>query len=416
MIRGCIPRFDVDGSIMKSTAMLEREVESGKVRPDAGVRPRVVHLQNIFAFYRAPLWENLAGAKEFDFELIVMAATEKKRAAKSWQNRFDELACCKTMLNEGVLEERSALRYAFEVWRVLNQRKPDVVIVGDYTYLADWAALLWCRLHNVPSICHYGSVYLAHGRRRAWYTERVKRLFFSHVTSVAAYSRRAKEYAVWNGMAPGRVHVIGNAVPTVHLADEVGALRDGCVNSQKDILYVGRLSKEKNLLRLADAFVRAREDSRNPDSRLVLVGDGPLRPQLEKYADAHTDAIEVAGYKQRHELAPFFARARALVLPSTEEPWGLVVNEAMACGLPVLVSDYCGCVDDLVRDGVNGFRFDPFDVEEMSYALRRVMDPEIDVDTLGASGARLVAGYSMEKASARLIRQIQGLLKNSPAS
>ena len=88
-------------------------------------------------------------------------------------------------------------------------------------------------------------------------------------------------------------------------------------------------------------------------------------------SDLAGDVI-LAGFKQYDELPAYYGLASAFVHASTTEQWGLVVNEAMASGLPVLVSDRCGCAPDLVEDGVNGFTFDPYDVEALAGLMQRV--------------------------------------------
>ena len=107
---------------------------------------------------------------------------------------------------------------------------------------------------------------------------------------------------------------------------------------------------------------------------LVLLGDGELRGELERRIALPdlAGAVILRGFRQYDELPAFYGLARAFVHASTTEQWGLVVNEAMAAGLPVLVSARCGCAQDLVRNGVNGFTFDPYDVEELAGLMQRV--------------------------------------------
>ena len=104
---------------------------------------------------------------------------------------------------------------------------------------------------------------------------------------------------------------------------------------------------------------------------LVLLGDGPLKSDLCRLiSDLRLDAcVHLPGFKQYHELPVYYGLASAFVHASTTEQWGLVVNEAMASGLPVLVSNRCGCAQDLVKEGVNGFTFDPCNVEQLAQLM-----------------------------------------------
>jgi glycosyltransferase involved in cell wall biosynthesis len=117
----------------------------------------------------------------------------------------------------------------------------------------------------------------------------------------------------------------------------------------------------------------------------VLLGDGELRSSLESQVSrlGLQGSVLLPGFKQYPELPEYYARAGAFIHASTTEQWGLVVNEAMASGLPVLVSNRCGCARDLVQDGVNGFTFDPYNVEQMAELMVRVWTMESGAEVGG---------------------------------
>jgi glycosyltransferase involved in cell wall biosynthesis len=103
------------------------------------------------------------------------------------------------------------------------------------------------------------------------------------------------------------------------------------------------------------------------------------------------------GFKQYSELAPYYGFASAFIHPSTSEPWGLVVNEAMASRLPVLVSERCGCARDLVRTGQNGFTFDPSRPGELSQLMLRISTSPTESERLGRAGAVLISRWGPER-------------------
>jgi glycosyltransferase involved in cell wall biosynthesis len=124
----------------------------------------------------------------------------------------------------------------------------------------------------------------------------------------------------------------------------------------------------------------------------VICGDGPDRGRVERLiADEGIQGVEMQGFVQLDELARLYAGAHCFIHPALQEAWGLVVNEALAAGLPVLVSRRAGCAYDLVHEGVNGFTFDPRNVEELA-ALMHAMT--------GLSSARL---REMGDASQRIV-------------
>ena len=133
---------------------------------------------------------------------------------------------------------------------------------------------------------------------------------------------------------------------------------------------------------------------------MVLLGDGPLRQQLaSQYGHLITFLPPVAWT----EVPGIMALADGLVLPSLSEPWGLVVNEAMVCGLPVLVSNRCGCVADLVEEGRNGFTFSPDSPAEMETALQNLMQlPETERHRLGGHSKQLIQAFTPQRAAAEM--------------
>jgi glycosyltransferase involved in cell wall biosynthesis len=134
-----------------------------------------------------------------------------------------------------------------------------------------------------------------------------------------------------------------------------------------EFLFAGKFIPKKRVMDLLEAAAKV------PQARVVLVGDGPLRSQLEERA-ARPDLkgrVEFAGFKNQQELPAYLAGADCLVLPSDgTETWGLIVNEAMACGTPAIVSTACGCAPDLIDEGETGYSFKLGDVQELVECLR----------------------------------------------
>ncbi len=168
-------------------------------------------------------------------------------------------------------------------------------------------------------------------------------------------------------------------------------------------LTVCRFAPEKNLNWLIQAFARYRKRS-NPQTAwdLVICGDGPGVANVN-HAVARSGcskAIHQPGFLQVHELPRWYAHAGAFLLPSVSEPWGLVANEAAACGLPLLISDRAGCVETLVPEpeGLTGGRFDPHDVEEMTTKLSWMATrPGDERREIGRRAAETVASWGPDR-------------------
>jgi glycosyltransferase involved in cell wall biosynthesis len=163
------------------------------------------------------------------------------------------------------------------------------------------------------------------------------------------------------------------------------------------VLFASKLQPRKHAGHLIAAYrelLRAWTGSVTP--ALVIVGDGEERPRLEAMA-AGLEGVRFAGFRNQSELPRFFQMAAVFVLPSEQEPWGLVVNEAMACGCAVVVSDAVGCQPDLVTDGVEGCVFPSGDVAALGHALRRVLATPETAVAMGAAARRRMSTWGFEE-------------------
>ena len=143
--------------------------------------------------------------------------------------------------------------------------------------------------------------------------------------------------------------------------------------------------------------------AKRPIPYLVILGDGEERAALERQAAATgLDSIRFAGFRNQSEMPRFFDLASVFVLPSRDEPWGLIVNEAMNAGRPVIVSDDVGCAPDLVQDGVNGFIYPTSNIEALTQALRRILASPETAAAMGASAYERIQQWGMAQ-------DIQGL-------
>ena len=198
-------------------------------------------------------------------------------------------------------------------------------------------------------------------------------------------------------------------------------------------LASNRFIEKKNLFRLLSAYASYLTKDQGPGTNdrhpwpLVLLGDGDLKPALlaharilgltvlerapwesptgnEEPGTKNRPAVYLPGFRQIDELPRFYAHAGAFVHASTTEQWGLVVNEAMAGGLPVIVSNRCGCAPDLVHEGENGWTFDPLDETALAGLLGRVAAlDDAERTRLGEAGREIIAGWGPERFAVGLL-------------
>jgi glycosyltransferase involved in cell wall biosynthesis len=184
-----------------------------------------------------------------------------------------------------------------------------------------------------------------------------------------------------------RIRIGYSVVDNQHFEAPPGFLR---VKKEKIILCIARFSQEKNLPVLVDAF----DQSRMPKNgwKLMMVGGGQLKNQLEQQSGDHIQFLDWQDYEK---LPALYHQASLFILPSLFEPWGLVVNEAMAASLPIILSSQVGCLPDLLKAGQNGWSFSPGDNKGLIDILNTISLLSIlELDQMGDISRKMIGTFS----------------------
>lgn len=241
--------------------------------------------------------------------------------------------------------------------QLIGRRDVELVDLAGWGHPLLMAALLFAGVRRIPVTIESDTQY---DPATAWWRRALKRLvlpvlfripriFFPAGTRQAAYFMRY-------GVPRARLRIAQMTVDVRSIMGQVDCYREeaasaSCSDQPTVFLYVGRLEPYKGIQELLEAFVDLPHEGGK--SHLIIVGDGSMRGLIESAARTHP-AVEYLGRLSGNALLHAYSRADVFVLPSRAEPWGLAVNEAMAAGLPVIVTDRVGCVEDLVREGKNG--------------------------------------------------------------
>ena len=267
-------------------------------------------------------------------------------------------------------------RRIFALSNDLIRNPCDLVVLPGYEHIEYWAMLMVCMLLRRKRAVFCDST--VYDRPKYRWKEIAKGVFFRRCHGFFCYGSRSKEYILRYGVEEKRIKFRCQAAALPHTYDAAKVIGEYRANSSKapafsTFLYVGRLSVEKGLDDLLEAFNQVH--AKLPESKLDLVGAGPLEEMLTARVKSLGLELSVRflGPKSVEEIGPLFVSSTALVLPSHSEPWGLVVNEAMCAGLPVVASRSIGATADLVRDGQNGYTFDAGDVQGLANALRPIL-------------------------------------------
>ncbi|MFO0910172.1 MAG: glycosyltransferase family 4 protein [Isosphaeraceae bacterium] len=263
-----------------------------------------------------------------------------------------------------------------EMKQALDRDQPDALGIVGYSRPESMAMLRWARGRGVPTVLMSESQRMDHPR--VWWKEAIKRRRVTRFSAGLVGGPRHRDYLVDLGMPAERIALGYNAVDGASYA----AAAERCRRDPSGraglpeapyFLAVSRFVAEKNLVRLVEAYARYRDRTSEPPWDLVLCGDGPDAAEIGRAitSSGHASSIHRPGFLQAEPLARWYAFAGAFVHPSLMEPWGLVVNEAAACGLPLLVSDRAGCVETFVPEGAHstGARLDGHAVDSLAEKL-----------------------------------------------
>jgi glycosyltransferase involved in cell wall biosynthesis len=211
----------------------------------------------------------------------------------------------------------------------------------------------------------------------------------------------SREYYLHYGARPERVFSVPHAVdaPAWALGASESARRRAELRARWSLdatatvfLFVGKFTDVKQPADFVRAVALAARSGRVAG---LMVGDGPLRHECERLAGEVDAPVRFAGFLNQSEIAGAYAAADVLVVPSSAETWALVVNEAMTCGLPCVVSDRVGCGPDLVVPGETGYIYPFGDVAALAAAIGRLSGDAERIASMGRAARARVEGYSV---------------------
>jgi 1,2-diacylglycerol 3-alpha-glucosyltransferase len=347
-------------------------------------------------------WARLQAASRI-FRVVAVETCATTRHY-DWERIDEPRAFEKLTLFDGVSDSRSLKRTRLrqKMRDALGAADPVIAMIPGWGAPPSLIALEWCLQNERPAVVMSESNAFDHERSAV--SEAIKRMVVSQFSAGLTGGQFQREYLITLGLPGERIFTGYDVVDNDYFrekAEEVRSqkseFREKYALPKNYFLASARFVPKKNLLGLIDAY-RCYQRLAGPNRwKLVLLGDGPLRPKLvdlRRKLNLDKDVL-LPGFIQYRDLPAYYALADVFVHASSTEQWGLVVNEAMATGLPVIVSNRCGCVPDLVAEGKNGFTFDPGSVESLGKLMLDMSRlSEGRLEEMGTESRCIIAGFT----------------------
>lgn len=257
----------------------------------------------------------------------------------------------------------------------IEKFNPDRIVITGWDQFAYQLAFLWAKFRHKRITLWSGSTANEPSWRRKLMALPV-RLLVKLTSDYIVYGQRARDYLISLGGDPSKIEIFINDVNGSYFRSEAKRLSRNKsklrnqfgILTQKNIIYIGQLIRRKGIADLLEAYKKF--TIKQPGWGLIVVGYGHLESQMKEMAwRSDLDNIYFLGSVDQYDLPTYYALANVLILPSHEEVWGLVVNEALHSGLKVIVSDHCGCAPDLVKPGNNGYIYQSGDTKALVKAM-----------------------------------------------
>ena len=386
---------------------------NGATNPDVG-SIRLALLRNFIPPYSLPLFRELK-ERLGEFRVFISTAMESDRG---WEPEWDGLSVAvqrtltlmRSVAHPHGFTDRLAIQIPYDtLWR-LRTMSPDVVISGELGWrtLQAVAYRRWLTLRGRAKLIIWTTLSeiteLARGRARRL----LRAYLLSRADAVLVNGASAFRYVRSFYVPERRIFTVPY---TTDLTPFQALPLNRAPESSKRLLYVGRLIQLKALDRFITALCGWAE--RHPDRRaeLWLVGDGPVRSELAQIARPANLRLRFIGNVPYGELVTWYGQAGILAFPSLADEWGVVVNEALAAGVPVLGSVFSGAVEELVRDGHNGWTFRSDRAEELANALDRALNtPDEELESMRVRARQSVSYLTPAFAADQFLKAVRFVL------
>lgn len=353
---------------------------------------RVLYLTNIPSPYRVEFFNELTKYMDVTVAFELRNAKNRDEAWQSGENYKFKAVFMKPLIT------RTESAYCPEVFKLLKEFKNDVIVVGGYATPTGMAAILYLKAKKIPFYLNCDGGFIGDD---SLFKKKVKTFFIGSATYYLSTGVGADKYLMHYGAKKERIYHYSfsslreeDIEEAVKKRDEKVSLRNKIGLAEKNmIVFVGSFIHRKGI----DILLKACTNME--DTAVVLVGGSDISAYKDMVSEKLKEHIYPVGFKNKEEMKKYYQAADLMVLPTREDIWGLVINEAMAQGLPVVTTDRCLAGLTLVKNGENGYTVPVEGVEALKQAIEKVFEGD-NASEFGRKSLEKIRNYTIERMAA----------------
>jgi glycosyltransferase involved in cell wall biosynthesis len=379
------------------------------------MQTKVILLSEIISPYRIPVFNAVAESLGNQFLVLFFGESEKRRHWRVYKEKIKfRYAVLPHLLFQK--QDSSPLFFNPTIFFRLTKYSPRILIIGGYHHPSCLLAILYAKIFRKKVILWCESTKY---EQRFNHALKIiyKKWFINNCDGYIVPGRASWEYLVSLGARKENISVAPNAVDNDFFT---GACEKYKTNREvfkaskgypeKLVIYVGRLIDSKGIPDLLNAFKML--SHKQSDIGLLIVGSGKQQERYKHFCKINNlNNVFFEGFVHQEDIPAYYTVSDCLVLPTHSDPWGLVLNEAMACSLPVISSDVAGAVRDLIINGENGYIFKKGNIQELTDYLDDILSDEQKRIRMGERSRDIIKGYSVLKCAQGFVRATQDLKK-----
>jgi glycosyltransferase involved in cell wall biosynthesis len=376
---------------------------------------KILIIHNIlWAHYKSALFEQIEKAAGKEDEVLVLQIAKNELSRKNMETTEFPYSYNFKVLFDDYIDNLSTFKKFKALASFILKFKPDLVNATGYAAdISITFIILFCRLLGIKVVISNESTALESNNN--FIKETIKKILVKSSSGFICFGKLAKDYMIQLGAKPYQIIEDKAAV-----VDDIRILESfeeakrnnfavSDIKTSKNFIFVGRIIEEKNLGSLFNSFDSfKRKNIQFDDWGLIILGDGELKAGFQKYvADKHISDVYFLPSVSWEEVPKYFTLADVFVLPSKSETWGLVVNEAMICGLPIIISDKCGCSSDLLKN--NGLIFQSGDENTLEAHFKKMASDADFREKCGLNSLEVISEFKVENVGARVLNGFKNL-------